>query len=84
MQKYQRTLLLIALALLMIVSMAASAAAAEKTDTSAAKTEPLKKIFNDVAATDNNALFINYLADLQIISGYADGSFKAKEGLIPE
>ncbi len=82
MKRNKRELLFVALILLMIMSLATTAAAAEQPpDTTAVKAEPFKNLFTDVKSTDNNALFINYLADLKIISGYPDGSFKAQEGL---
>ncbi|MEN6326432.1 MAG: S-layer homology domain-containing protein, partial [Syntrophomonas sp.] len=82
MKRRKRGLLFAALILLMIMSLAAAAAAAEQpTGTNTVKAEPVKNLFNDVKSTDHNALFINYLADLKIISGYPDGSYKAQEGL---
>lgn len=77
----KRGLLLAAFMILMIMSLAAAAAAEQPPDKNAVKAEPLKKLFNDVDSSDHNALFINYLADLKIISGYPDGSFKPGEGL---
>lgn len=38
-------------------------------------------VFSDVARDDKNLLFINYLANRQIVKGFPDGSFRPGSGL---
>ncbi|MEN6324757.1 MAG: S-layer homology domain-containing protein, partial [Syntrophomonas sp.] len=75
--------LLAVLVMILIMSVAGVGVAAEKEGKipPEAANPQLKSRFVDVAATDNNALFINYLADRKIITGYPDGTYHPQEGL---
>lgn len=73
---------ILTLLLIMCLSIARVEAADNPADiTGQTQTEQLKQLFTDVTAANNHALFINYLAGLNIINGYPDGSFKPEEGL---
>ena len=68
---------LLAVFLLSITSVAAA-------DTATGTTSPAERtasLFNDVAAGDSNSIYINYLAQREIISGFPDGGFHPAEGL---
>ncbi len=83
MKIFKKLPLLAILIMILILSAAAAGVAAEKEEESPlAATDPqITSLFSDVAANDNNVLFINYLADRKIISGYPDGSYHPQEGL---
>ncbi|PKM77212.1 MAG: hypothetical protein CVU90_08665 [Firmicutes bacterium HGW-Firmicutes-15] len=83
MNQKKKPLLLTALVILLLLSFSTLASATDKqVDTSAAtKTEQLKQIFPDVTSTNNNSVFINYLSNRKILSGFPDGNFHPEEGL---
>ncbi len=72
----------VVLVLLSIICLALvnSAQATEEMNTSA-NVPLLAAQFKDVPSTDANAIYVNYLANKDIIKGYPDGGFHPNEGL---
>jgi hypothetical protein len=83
MKRKKKPLMLTAFIILLLLSLTTVASATDKqVDTPAAnKTEEQKQIFSDVKATDNNAVYINYLSNRKILNGYPDGTFHPEDGL---
>ena len=61
--------------LIMVLGFTTQAAAEENAD------KAIKTMFNDVAASDGNAVFINYVTQRGLINGFPDGTFHPSEGL---
>ena len=49
--------------------------------TAAPQQEAIVTAFHDVSSSDANLVYINYMAQRGIISGFPDGSFHPGEGL---
>jgi hypothetical protein len=80
MRKIRKKLLVYGLLAVFLLSITSVAAADTATGT-AAPAERTASLFNDVAAGDSNSIYINYLAQREIISGFPDGGFHPAEGL---
>ncbi|MEN6327889.1 MAG: S-layer homology domain-containing protein [Syntrophomonas sp.] len=76
-----KPLLVSALMIIMLLAATGAAGAADKGSTGAEKSETSKQQFSDVDSKSSNAIYINYLADRQVISGYPDGAYHPQEAL---
>ena len=78
-KKRGKQLLLISLVALMIFGLGLTAAIAEENSPDTAV--EVQKIFTDVDTADSNAIYINYLSNKKILTGFPDGSYHPEEGL---